>query len=396
VQSIRQLFTRRKRYGDISVSIREHIEEKIEELVDGGMPREEAEGAARRAFGNVTLVEERSREVWQWAAIESILADLKLTLRRLRKSPGFAVTVLLTLAIGIGANAAVFCVLNSVILKPLTYPNPDQLVSLNLAAPGAEGLANFESGLRLSASMYLTFAEHNRTFQSLGVWLPRTANVTGLAQPEEVHTANLTNGVLQSLAVPPLRGRWLSAADQDPNGAKSVMLSYGYWQRRFGGDPSVIGRSIQVDSQTRTIVGVMPRGFRMVDQNFDLIIPLGFDPHHETLAGFAFLGIGRLRPGISISQADADIARLVPFWMDSWTNGPGTNPHGYERWRITPVFRPLKQEIVGDVSKVLWVVMGTVGLVMLIVCPRRIAPPGTLHPRRAGRRPRAHRRRTLA
>src|ERR1700756_4887394 len=178
---------RRRRYDDLTVSIHEHIAERADELVSEGMSRAEAEQAARREFGNVGLVQQRSREVWQWPALESLLHDLKLVIRRLRKSPGFTMTVLLTLAIGIGANTAVFSVLNSIILKPLPYPHSEQLVALTLNAPGAEGLANFESGLSLSASMYFTFSEHNQSFQSLGVWNRRTANVTGIAQPEEVH-----------------------------------------------------------------------------------------------------------------------------------------------------------------------------------------------------------------
>jgi predicted permease len=262
----------------------------------------------------------------------------------------------------------VFSVLNSVILKPLPYPEPDRLVSLNLDAPGAEGLASFESGLRLSGSMYFTFSEHNRTFQSLGVWRPGTSNVTGFAQPEEVHAVNMTDGVLETLGVPPLIGRWLSAADYDPKNANNIMLSYGYWERRFGGDRSVIGRSLMVDSRQRTIIGVMPRGYRLVDQEFDILTPMGLDPHNEPLAGFAYQGIGRLKPGVTIARSDADVARLIPVWMDSWTNGPGTNPHWYKVWRIAPAFRPLKQEVVGDVSKLLWVVMGTIGVVMLIAC----------------------------
>jgi predicted permease len=146
------------------------------------------------------------------------------------------------------------------------------------------------------------------------------------------------------------------------------MLSHGYWQRRFGGDRSVIGRSIQVDAQTREIVGVMPRGFKMVDTDFDLLLPLAFDRRNQKLAPFGYEGIGRLKPGVNLAQADADVARLIPVWMDSWSNGPGTNPHWYERWKITPGFRPLKQRVVGDVGGVLWVVMATVGLVMLIAC----------------------------
>src|SRR3984885_15487946 len=185
MQSLTQFFSRRRLFDDLSVSIREHLDEKIDERMEGGMTRKEAEQAARREFGNVALIEQRSREVWIWTRLESFLADLKLVFRRLRKSPGFAITVLLTLAIGIGANTAVFSVVSSVLLKPLPYPDGDHLVSLWLNAPGAAGLANFQKGLPLSASMYFTFSENNRTFQSLGVWLPQKANVTGLARPEE-------------------------------------------------------------------------------------------------------------------------------------------------------------------------------------------------------------------
>ena len=359
---------RHRRYNDLDVSIREHILERADELMEEGMTRKQAEQAARREFGNLVLIQQRSREQWQWPALESMLADLKLTLRRVRKSPAFAITVLLTLAIGIGANTAVFSVVDGVLLKPLPYPDSNRLVALWMDAPGAAGLSNFEEGLRLSPSMYFTFAEHNNTFQALGVWVPSTANVTGVAQPEQAHTLIISDGILQTLDVPPADGRWFSAQDQDPRGAKTVMLSYGYWQRHFGGDRSVIGRSIQLDSQTREIVGVMPRGFRVVDRDFDLLVPLGFDRGQLKLAGFGYNGIGRLKPGISMAQANADISRLIETWMHSYTNGPGTNPFFYRRWKITPHFRPLKQQIVGQVSHVLWVVMATVGLVMLIAC----------------------------
>jgi predicted permease len=368
MQWFAQLFARQRRYDDISLSIQEHIEQRMEELMAEGISPTQAEQTARREFGNVALLEQRSREVWQWSAIESILADVKFTFRRLGKSPGFAATVLLTLAIGLGANTAVFSVVNSVLLKPLPYPDSGQLVSLWLNAPGAGGLANFSSGLQLSSSMYLTFSRHNRTFQSMGIWTPGTASVTGVAEPEELRTGMISDGVLESLQVPPVAGRWLSQVDQDPHGAKAVVLSYGYWQRRFGGDRSVIGRAIDVDAQTREVVGVMPRGFRLVDRDFDLLIPLALDRTNQKLAGFGYYGVARLKPGIPIAQADADIARLIPVWMDSWSNGPGTNPHFYERWRITPSLRSLKQQVIGSVGSVLWVVMATVGLVMLIAC----------------------------
>jgi predicted permease len=363
------IFRRRKIYGDLAEEMRLHLEERTEQLMREGMSRKEAEQAGRRAFGNSTLLEERSREVWQMPLVESLGTDLKLVFRRLGKSPGFAATVILTLAIGIGANTAVFSVLNSVLFKPLPYPEAEQLVAVHLTAPGATGLADFSSGLRLSPSMYFTFAEHNRTFQSMGVWIAGIANVTGVAQPHEVHTALITDGVLQTLSVPPYLGRWLLPADQDPHGAKAVMLSYGYWQRRFGGDRSVIGRSIAVDSQPREIVGVMPQGFRLVNADFDVIAPLAFDRNKQILAGFGFQGIARLKPGVPITQANADVARMLPIWMDSWSNGPGIDSHFYEKtWRITPALLPLKEEVIGSIGNVLWLVMGTIGVVMLIAC----------------------------
>jgi predicted permease len=365
---LKRIFSRRRLYDDLSDEIGGHLDEKVEELVASGMSRTEAAAAARREFGNVTLLEEDGRGVWRWPSVEDFAQDMRYALRLLGKAPGFTAIALLTLAIGIGANTAVFTVVNSVLLKPLNYPRAEELVSLHQVAPGAAGLADFESGLHLSPSMYFTYAEQNRTFQSVGVWDAGTANVTGLNEPEQVRTVEVSDGVLQALGVPPIAGRWLSKADQLPHGAETVMLSYGYWQRRFGGDPSAMGRNLMVDSRPREIVGVMPQGFRFVDADFDVLVPLAFDRGNLILAGFGFNAIARLKSNATIVEANADMARMLPIWMDSWSNGPGSNPHAYETWRITPAIRPLKQEVVGNVSELLWVVMGTIGLVMLIAC----------------------------
>src|ERR1700720_1271141 len=195
---LKQLFSRRRIYGDLSEEIQQHIEEMIEELVAGGMSRKEATAAARRAFGNVTLTEEDSQNVWRWPSVEELLADVRYGLRALRHNPMFTAVALLTIAIGIGANTAVFSVVNSVLLKPLNYPNAEQLVSLHQIAPGAPGLADFENGLFLSPSMYFTYAEQNRTFQTLGAWILGTANVTGLAEPDQVRTVEGSDGVLET------------------------------------------------------------------------------------------------------------------------------------------------------------------------------------------------------
>jgi predicted permease len=354
-----------------------YVQMETDDNVARGMPPKAARAAAHRKLGNSTLIREEIYRMNTIGFIDSLIRDVRYGLRALRHNPVFTVVALLTIVIGIGANTAVFSVVNSVLLRPLRYPQSERLVALRQFAPGAAGLASFADGLLLSPSMYFTYSDHNRSFQSLGVWVTNTANVTGLAEPEQVRVALVSDGVLQALDVPPVLGRWLNAQDQMARGAEpggfagpstTVMLSYGYWQRRFGGDRSVIGRNIIVDSRPREIVGVMPRQFQIVNADVDLIQPVAFDRSRMILAGFGFQGIARLKPGVTIEQANADLTRLLPVWMDSWSNGPGTNPHIYEKWKITPAIRSLKDDVVDNIGDILWVVMSTIGLVMLIAC----------------------------
>lgn len=300
-------------------------------------------------------------------SLEAAGYDIRHGLRLLRRSPTFTGVALLTLAIGIGANTAVFSVVNSVLLRPLPYPKAQELVALAHTAPGFGGLSSISGDLlRLSASMFVTYSEQNRTFQALGVWSTGNMSVTGSAEPEQVRGVFLSDGVLQALGVPPVLGRSFSPRDHAPGSPATILLSYGYWQRRFGGDRSVIGRSIRVDSQPREIAGVMPRGFRVVNADADVFAPIAFERSKLILPGFGFRSVGRLKPGVTLAQAEADIARLVPIWINSWPMLPGIDPHVYERAHITPAFRPLKTEVVGNVGDVLWVLMATIGIVMLI------------------------------
>jgi len=358
---------------------RDEMESHIQILTDSflaqGMTPLAARSAARKQAGNLTA---RREEIYrmngiQW--LDSISGDVRYALRGLRKQPSFTAVAVLTLALGIGANTAVFSVVNSVLLKPLSFPHAGELVDLGLVAPGAGGLIG-SRGLRLSTSMYFTYAEQNRSFQSMGVWTSRAVTVTGLGEPEQVFARLVSDGLLQTLAVLPEIGRPLTATDQVTGANGTVLLSDGYWQRRFGGDRSVIGRKILIDAIPREIVGVMPAGFRIADTAADLILPLQLDRREATLSGFYLESIARLKQGVSIARANADIARLLPIWVRSWGSAPG-GPAGdgglaeklfLSSWRIAPNIRPLRESVVGNVRSALWVVMGTLAMVMLIAC----------------------------
>jgi putative ABC transport system permease protein len=363
---LRVVLHRREVDQGLEDEIAYHVEAKTEEHIAKGMSPQEARRAARIELGGVEQAKERVREARVGAWLETLLQDVRFGLRMLRKNPGFTTAAILTLALGIGANTAVFSVVNSVLIKPLPYPHSSRLVAMRQLAPGAAGLASFADGLRLSPSMYFTYADHNQTFESLGAWITTTSNVTGVGQPEEVRVVAVTDGVLRALSVPPAKGRWLSPGDQDPHAPTTAMLSYGYWQRRFGGDPSIVGKSILVDSGSRQIVGVMPKGFRVVSADFDLMVPFAFDRTKLSLPGFFLHGLGRLRPGVTIAQADADLSRLLPVWETSWPYRG--DPHGYDAWKITPDLSSLKQEVLGNIGGALWIVMATVGIAMLIAC----------------------------
>ena len=298
----------------------------------------------------------------------SWLYDLRYAARSLLRAPLFAIVTVVTLAICTGANTAVFAIVDGVLLKPLPYPETDRLVAVWHEAPGA-GLVGVDGRLQSSASMYFTYAEHNRTLQSIGVWNRAAVNVTGVGEPEEVRAVQVSDGVLQTLAVAPQVGGGFVAADYAADAAPTVLLSYEYWQRRFGGDPRVVGRTITGNSVTTVIAGVMPRGFRIGDTQADLLLPLRFDRSTLRLPTFDYFGVARLKPGVTLAEANADIARMLPIWLDSWPPFPGGDVKVYtDVWRVGPALVPLQDDVVGNVGGVLRVVMGTIAAVLLIAC----------------------------
>lgn len=289
-------------------------------------------------------------------------------LRQFRKSPGFTIVAVLTLALGIGATAAIFAVMDGVVLKPLSYPHPEQLVSVEVSPlaldPSLRGMAPED---------YFVFREQNRTFQQIGIYAEtdtdRDVNVTGFAEPERVHALNVTHDVLSILAVQPMIGRVLQASDDSLDGPATAILTYSYWQRYFSGDASVIGKTITVDGKAREIIGVMPRGFRFLDvPDLALILPLQLDRNKTQLGNFSYFGIARLKSGIAIDAASADVARMLPITLEAFAPRPGLSLDLLKQSRLSPSLRPLKQEVVGNIDTLLWVVMSGVGIVLLIAC----------------------------
>jgi predicted permease len=290
--------------------------------------------------------------------------QLRQVLRRLGRAPLFTTITLLTLAVGVGANTVIFSVVEGVLLKPLPYLHPEQLIGVWHTAPGI-GIKE----LNMSPSNYFIDREQNTTFQDVGAYDGDSLNVTGAGEPEHVPGLDVTDGTLAILGVRPTLGRLFTRRDDSPGAPETVLLSYGYWQRKFGGAASVIGRSIMVDGKPREIIGVLPLGFHFLDeQDAALILPFQWDRSKTTLGNFSERALGRLKPGVTMAQASADMARLLPVVLRSFPAPEGFSASMFEKARISPNLRPLKQDVVGDVGNVLWVLMGSIVLVLLVAC----------------------------
>lgn len=344
--------------------IRFHIERQIDKNVRAGMTPEEARRQALISFGGVERFKERTRDEFRPARFQDSLGDFRHGIRALRRTPGFTLTATLTLALGIGATTAIFSVVNGVLIKPLPYPDAEALVSLEHTAPG---LSSGGTRWGMSPALLATYTNENQTFQHLGVWLRGTAGVTG-TEPEEVESLLVSHGTLPALGVQPVLGRWFAPDEHIPGSPETAILMFGYWQRRHGGDPSIVGRQLTIDSRPRTVVGVLPEGFRFLNEAPELILPLRFELSELTLGRFNYQGLARLAPTATLEQANADVARMLPIWLNSWPSFPGLDRAVFENARATPALRPLKQHLVGDVSRTLWVLMGTIGIVLLVAC----------------------------
>ena len=281
--------------------------------------------------------------------------DLRQAMRVMRAHPGFAAAAIVMLALGIGSTTAIFSVVKAVLINPLPYPHADALVRI------AHNIGGIDQDY-FNDAIFLTYAEHARAFESVGAWTPEGTGVTitGQGEPEEVRALSATPGLFTTLGVSPEIGRWFSVEEGAAGSADTVMLGAGYWRRRFGGDPTVIGRSIVIDSRPRQIIGVMPAQFTFGGES-DVMLPLRINPARP-VPFFYLNGVARLKPGVTLEAATADLPRVLEIYFDTYK----ANVKRAVRWG--PIPAPLKQVVVGDVGSTLWVLMGTIAIVLLMAC----------------------------
>ena len=284
---------------------------------------------------------------------------VRQTIRRLRRSPGLTLTALLTLAIGTGAAAAMFSVINGVLLQPLPYPESDRLVALTHQFRSA-------TGLPASTAIYFTYRDNNRAFQSVALWTAGTASVTGRGRPEEVRLLRTTFEFLPTLQVVPAKGRTFTAAEDQPGGPRAVILTHGYWQRRFGGT-AVVGSNLTIDAQPYTVVGILPDTFRFPEAA-DLMLPMQPNRAVSYTGPLGENAIARLRDGVALDTANADVDRMVPIVAKTFPPVPGMDARAFTNLEFKGDVQSLKALVVGDLVTVLWVLMGTVGLLFVVAC----------------------------
>lgn len=355
---ITRIIRRRQLYSELSEEIRQHIEEKVDDLVGQGVPREEAMLAARREFGNITSVEERGREVWQWPTLESFLGDIRHALRQLRRQPSFTLVAVVILALGIGANTTVFSVIDKLLLEPLPFRAPERLVwIINYDTPGLSGrtstVATYEA---------LTEMQSFEEMSTYEAFFARSSyKLTGDGDPDRVVGVMVPANFFPFLGVAPMLGRTFTDEETQLNGPGAAILSHGLWERRYSSDPEVIGRTVMINDRVATIVGVMPPDFDFGTVfapgiQVDIYMPVIFDVVRDWGNTLAILG--RLKPGIPLEAAQAEASAVIEH-------------HKRERPEVgdpNAILQPLRESVSGSMRQPMLTLWVAVGLVLLIVC----------------------------
>jgi len=352
------MFNRDKKDAELEAEIRSHLEMAARDRARDGQTLRAAQDAARREFGNVGLIKEVTREMWSGASLETFLQDVRYGLRMLAKSPAFALIAIFTLALGIGANTTVFSIVNGVLLNPLPYPHPEQLVTLH------ESKTNFDNG----SISYLNFRDwqrNNHTFSAIAISRITTFILAGHGQPEQIRGVFVSSDFFPLLGIKPLIGRMLRPGEDEVGAAPMALLSEALWREKYGSDANVIRQGITLDGKAYSIIGVLPDQGDLLLASFrsgSVYLPIGQWTNNLLLnrgAGLGIHGIGRLKPGVTVEQARADMLSVSRNLADAY---PDTNKG------IAATVFPLKQDMVRSSQSVLWVLLGAVGFVLLIAC----------------------------
>jgi predicted permease len=357
------LANRRRLERDLDDELQFHLAMREQKLVEEGMSSEEARYTARRAIGNQTQTKESNRELWSFPFLETLAQDLRYGLRQLRRNPGFTVVTILTLALGIGATTAIFSVVNAVLLRPLPYKDPGRLVDVSERI--------LERRWAVSPANYLDWQRQNHVFDKMGIALAFSEDLylAGEGQPEAIQGRRVSGSFFPVLGVPPILGRTFLLEEDNP-GHPVVVLTYRFWQRKFGSDRNIIGRQMRFNGDSYTVVGVMPKGFQVLDRyneksREDVYLPNPFGSFPRTVRdSYALEVVARLRPGRSLAQAQAEMDAIARRLELAY---PKTNKeHGV---KVTPLRDVVIQREYGTKFRpTLLMLMGAVGLVLLIAC----------------------------
>jgi predicted permease len=351
---LRSLLRRENVERELAHELHFHLDQLTEENIASGMTPEQARIAALRSVGGIAQYQEECRDMRQMTIIQDFSRDLRHAARVLQRTPGFTVVAVLTLALGIGATAALFSVVYGVLLKPLPFHEPERLVGLYHRGPGVN-LPVMNQG----PGTYFTYVDNQRLFEGIGAWDRQEVSITGRGEPERVEALAVTEGTLPLLRVQPILGRLFSKEDDRPGSPMRVLLTHGYWQRKFGGARNVLGQLLEIDGAPADIVGVLPASFKFLRNDPAVLLPLQPDRADANGVSFGFQGLARLKPGVTLPAANADVARMIPL-LD--------HVPGYKALRLEPNIRPLAQDVIGNVGRFLWILLGAAGMVLLIAC----------------------------
>jgi putative ABC transport system permease protein len=350
--ALRALLRKPQAERELDEELRHHIEQQTEQNIRLGMSPEEARQAALKSFGGMEQAKERSRDARGVTWLEELWQDLRYGARMLVKRPGFTLIVVLTLALGVGANTAIFSVVNAVLLRPLPYEASERLIYVFDSNP-TSGFPRFAS----SPPNFADWRQQQQSFEYLAAFLSWSFNLTGRGEPERIAGARVSAEIFPLLGVKPLLGRTFLPDEDRAGNNRVVLLSQALWQRHFAEDRNVIGQALTLNSESYTIIGVIPSYFRVPSQS-ELWIPGGFDEFNRR--GNHFLGVlGRLKSGVSLRQAQTDLETIARRLEQQY---PDTN----KGWGVELV--PLFEVVVGDIQLALWVMLAAVGCVLLIAC----------------------------